>query len=72
MDIGIHINIAKILKSLRTNRFDRVEYMEEAGTATDLILDRIPNNATIGIGGSVTIRQIGLVTMEGYMGLGIL
>ncbi len=54
-------DIKTVLKSLKMNRFDQVEFVEDENAATKLVLNMIPLDATVGIGGSVTIRQIGLL-----------
>lgn len=54
-------DIAKVVEALKANRFDCVEFVSEADTANALILTMIPIDATVGIGGSVTVRQIGLL-----------
>lgn len=49
-----------VVKSLKANRFDTVEFAEDAKTAVKTVLDMIPLKAKVGMGGSMTIRQIGL------------
>jgi hypothetical protein len=61
MAIATTKTVERVLKSLRTNRFNRVDFVEDADTANGLILDMIPIDATVGIGGSVTVMQIGLI-----------
>lgn len=55
-------DIEIVLKSLKENSFNPVEFMERAGAATKFVLDMIPLNATVGVAGSTTIRQLGLIT----------
>ena len=55
-------DIETVLKSLKENGFDPVEFIEGASTATQCVLDMIPVNVTVGVPGSTTIRQLGLVT----------
>jgi len=49
-----------VVKSLKANRFDTVEFVEDAKTAAKTVLDMIPLKAKVGMGGSMTTRQIGL------------
>ncbi len=53
-------DIKKVVASLKANRFDIVEFVEDADTAVKKVLDLIPPEAKVGTGGSMTIRQIGL------------
>ena len=55
-------DIEKVLSALRANRFKPVEFVEKASDATSLLLQMIPSDATIGIAGSATIRQLGVIT----------
>jgi len=61
MAVGINKNIERAVNSLKANRFDPVEFVEKADTAIRLVLDMIPLEATVGVAGSTTVRQIGLV-----------
>lgn len=54
-------DIETVVKSLKANHFDPVEFVEDADTATKIVLDMIPPEATIRFAGSMSIRQIGLV-----------
>jgi len=54
-------DIETVMKSLKANHFDPVEFAEDANTATKIVLDMIPSEATVGFAGSISIRQIGLV-----------
>ena len=47
------------VKALRRNGFDAF-YVESANQARDEALQRIPAGATVGVGGSVTIRHLGI------------
>jgi len=58
---GINKDVETVVKALKANRFDPVEFVEEAGAATRLILDMIPLEATVGVPGSTSVRQIDLV-----------
>ena len=55
-------DVAMVLKSLKTNRFAPVEFASRGEDAAKLVLDMIPPlEATVGVAGSATVRQIGLV-----------
>lgn len=53
-------DIQTVIKSLKANRFDLVEFVKDAETAVKRVLEIIPPQAKVGMGGSMTIRQIGL------------
>ncbi len=53
-------DIKKVAAALKANRFDIVEFVEDANTAAKKVLDIIPPDAKVGTGGSMTIRQLGL------------
>ncbi len=61
MAVGTNKDIETVMKSLKANRFDPVEFVETADAATKLVLDMIPMEATVGVTGSTSVRQIGLV-----------
>jgi len=48
------------LKSLADNEFD-VKLAEDSGNAKKMILEMMPKNGVVGVGGSATIRQITIV-----------
>ena len=50
-----------LIKSLKSNRFDPVEYVEMAADAAKLVLDMIPPEAKVGMGGSTSLMQLGVV-----------
>lgn len=52
--------IERTLKALKANRFG-AQFAPSAAAARALILDMIPQNASVGIGDSVTLRQIGML-----------
>jgi aryl carrier-like protein len=54
-------DIETVVKSLKVNHFDPVEFAEDANTATKIVLEMIPPEATVKFAGSISIRQIGLV-----------
>ncbi len=53
-------DIEKLVKSLKANNFDPVEFVENAETAVKMVLDMIPLDATVGMPGSTSVRQLGL------------
>jgi len=53
-------DIKTVVESLKANRFDTVEFVGDADSAVKTVLDIIPPEANVGMGGSMTIRQIGL------------
>lgn len=60
MTTGSDDEIKTVMGSLKANRFDDVRYVESADAAAKTVLDIIPNEAKVGTGGSMTIRQLGL------------
>ena len=52
--------VQRVLDSLRVNGF-AVHYVESGARARELILDMIPQDARVGIGDSLTLRQIGIL-----------
>jgi len=60
MTAGSDQDIKTVVESLKANRFGTVEFVEDADTAVRTVLDMIPLEAKVGMGGSMTIRQIGL------------
>jgi hypothetical protein len=50
----------RVVKSLKKNFFEAA-YFPAVGEARDFVLSKIPDNSTIGVGGSVTIRELGLI-----------
>ena len=48
------------IKSLKANGF-KAEYMDNSGYALEKVISEIPKEATVGISGTVTVREIGLV-----------
>lgn len=51
---------AKAVKALQEHGFESL-YVEDRDKAREEILPRIPPNARVGIGGSMTIRELGLI-----------
>lgn len=60
MAVAIDKDIAKLVKALKSNRFDRVEYAPDGESAVKIVLDIVPTGATVGMAGSTSIRQLGL------------
>ncbi len=52
--------IQRTLKALESNGFT-VKYVVNIAQATDAILSLIPTNVLVGVGGSITVRELGLV-----------
>jgi hypothetical protein len=52
--------MAEALKNLKANNFD-AKYAENAKAASQIVLNTIPIDATVGVGDSATIRQIGIL-----------
>jgi hypothetical protein len=53
--------VQSLVKSLKSNRFDPVEYVETAEEAAKKVLAMIPPEAKVGIGGSTSLMQLGVV-----------
>lgn len=53
-------DIGKVLESLKKNEMEAV-YFPTAAEATEEVLRRIPPRARVGVGGSVTLRQMGII-----------
>lgn len=51
----------KLIKVLRSNRFDPVEYIEKLEDAAKMVLDMIPPEAKVGMGGSTSLMQLGVI-----------
>lgn len=51
--------IAKVVESLKKNEMEAV-YFSTAAEAKDEVLRRIPPGAKVGIGGSITLREMGI------------
>ncbi|MGA3086208.1 MAG: lactate utilization protein [Thermodesulfobacteriota bacterium] len=54
-------DVQTLIKSLKSNRFDPVEYVEKAADAAKMVLDMIPLEAKVGIGGSTSLMQTGVI-----------
>lgn len=61
MTNGINEDLEIVVKSLTANRFTHVEFVEDADAAAKAVLDMIPLDAQVGIAGSTSVRQIGVL-----------
>jgi NAD-dependent dihydropyrimidine dehydrogenase PreA subunit len=57
----IEQEVQTLVKSLKSNRFDPVEYAEKAADAAKMLLDMIPPEAKVGFGGSTSLMQLGVI-----------
>jgi hypothetical protein len=57
----IEQDVQTVVKALKSNRFDPVEYVEKAKDAAKMVLDRIPPEVKVGMGGSTSLMQLGVV-----------
>ena len=53
--------IKAVVESLKTNRFDPVEFVERSDAAVNMIFDMILPEAKVSMGDSMTLRQIGII-----------
>lgn len=63
-------NIKTVIKSLKANRFNTVEYVENAEAAVKAVFDILPPKAVVEMGGTMTMRQIGIrdiLVAKGYL-----
>jgi hypothetical protein len=61
MTSSMNKEIGKVVKSLRANNFKPVEYVEKAEDAIDMVLDMIPEDASLEMAGSISVNQLGLI-----------
>jgi len=54
-------DVQTLVKSLKSNRFDPVEYVEKSADAAKIVLDMIPPDAKVGMGGSTSLMQLGVI-----------
>ena len=59
------VDVEKLLKALKSNRFDPVEYVDTIDAAKDLVLGMIPEDAKVGMGGSTSLMQTGILAELG-------
>lgn len=52
--------VERTIEALRKNRFEAI-YVPDGKQAFEAVMARIPDGATVGIGGSVTLAQIGIL-----------
>ena len=57
---GNEQDIRKVVKSLKANRFESVFVVGNKAEAVKKVLELIPENASVGTGGSMTVNQTGL------------
>ncbi|MDO8567890.1 MAG: LUD domain-containing protein, partial [Dehalococcoidales bacterium] len=55
-------DVARLVKALKTNLFAPVEFVETGEAAAQLALKLIPPGAKVGVAGSTSVRQIGLIS----------
>jgi hypothetical protein len=53
--------VQRLIQSLKSNRFDPVEYVEKAADAAKMVLNMIPPEAKVGLGGSTSLMQLGII-----------
>jgi hypothetical protein len=56
------IKVAEAMKSLTKHGFETIKVPDRSVACTE-ILKRVPSNKTVGLGGSVTLREIGLISL---------
>ena len=61
MTASMNKEIGKVVKSLKANKFKPVEYVEKAEDAIDMVLDMIPEDASLEMAGSISVNQLGLI-----------
>ena len=61
MNEKIEQDVQTLIKSLKSNRFDPVEYVEKAAEAAKMVLGMIPPEAKVGFGGSTSLMQLGVI-----------
>ncbi|MBN1380934.1 MAG: lactate utilization protein [Deltaproteobacteria bacterium] len=54
-------DVQKTIKALKSNRFDPVEYAATAEEAAKIVFGMIPPDAKVGMGGSTSLMQLGVV-----------
>jgi hypothetical protein len=61
MSEAIENDVQTLMKSLKSNRFEPVEYVEKIEDAAKTVLSMIPPEATVGMGGSTSLMQLGVI-----------
>jgi len=54
-------DLDNMLKALKSNRFD-ARYAESSSAARQMVLEMIPQDSVVGVGDSVTVRQLGILS----------
>lgn len=65
------LQVERTLKALRKNNFD-AQYVPNASDAVRKIFEMIPEGAVVGVGGSMTLNQIGFFQEAGTRGTKVL
>ncbi len=60
MVAGNEQDIEQVVKALKSNRFETVMVVKDKEAAVKAVLDMIPEGATVGTGGSMTVNQTGV------------
>jgi hypothetical protein len=60
MTDAINPDLETVKKALKANQFIHVECVENGARAAALVLDMIPQAAQVGLGGSTSVRQLGI------------
>jgi len=60
MVAGDKQDIEQVVKALKDNRFETVVVVENKEDAVKAVLEMIPEDATVGTGGSMTVNQTGV------------
>jgi hypothetical protein len=61
MTENIDETVRTTIKALKANRFDPVEYVEKAEDVQKVVLAMIPPEASVGMGGSASLMQLGII-----------
>ena len=56
------VKVAEAVKNLIKHGFEAIKVPDRSAACTE-ILKRVPSNKTVGLGGSVTLREIGLPSL---------
>jgi hypothetical protein len=59
----INPDLETVKKALKANQFTHVECVENGVRAAALVLDIIPRTAQVGLGGSTSVRQLGILEL---------
>jgi hypothetical protein len=72
MTNGINQDMETVKEALKAHQFTRVECIENGEKAAGLVVDMIPEGAHVGLGGSTTIRQLGILERLRNRGIAII